>query len=213
MVGLDLALQQPDALGQHRGVLADGTRRAPLEEPGPQLALLGPGQPHHVLRVVGRPLDQRQGLEHRVVHVRRHLRPLLGQRPRLALGDEVAHQAEPPGAEDDDAGRDHERGAAERPQRGDGRCAPRPARTIPPRPTSDAAATTRASSQRRPSPCLSVPSIGTTSSSMNACSDSLALRQMRTMTPSGQEGGPAENPMNPTCSALVMNCDQRSGAG
>ena len=50
VVGLDLALQQADALGQHGGVLTDGARRAALEEPGPQLALLGPGEAHHVLR-------------------------------------------------------------------------------------------------------------------------------------------------------------------
>ena len=113
VVGLHLALQEADALGQHRGVLADGSRRPALEQPGPQLALLGPGQAHHVLRVVGRALDERQGLEHRVVDVGRHLGPLLGQGAGLALGDEVAHQAEPPGPEDDDAGRHDEHGATD----------------------------------------------------------------------------------------------------
>ena len=119
VVRLHLALQEPDALGQHGGVLPDGARRPALEQPGPQLALLGPGQAHHVLGIVGRALDERQRLEHRVVDVGRHLRPLLGQRTRLALGDEVAHQAQPPGAEDDDAGRDDEHGAADGPQGGD----------------------------------------------------------------------------------------------
>ena len=120
MVGLDLALQQADTLGQHGGVLADGARRPALEEPGPQLALLGPGQAHHVLGVVGRALNERQRLEHRVVDVGRHLRPLLGQRPRLAFGDEVADQAQPPRPEDDDDGGDDQHGAADGPQRGDG---------------------------------------------------------------------------------------------
>ena len=119
MIGLHLALQQADALGEHGGVLADGARGPALEEPGAQLALLGPGQAHDVLGIVGRPLDERQRLEHRVVDVGRHLGPLLGQRTRLALGDEVADQAQPPGAEDDDARRDDEGGAADGPQRGD----------------------------------------------------------------------------------------------
>ena len=101
VVRLHLALQQPDALGQHGGVLADGAGRPALEQPGPQLALLGPGQAHDVLGVVGRALDERQRLQHRVVDVGRHLRPLLGQRARLALGDQVADQAQPPRAEDD----------------------------------------------------------------------------------------------------------------
>ena len=48
--------------------------------------------------------------------VGRHLGALLGQRPRLALGDEVPHQAQPPGTEDDDARRDDEDGTADGPQ-------------------------------------------------------------------------------------------------
>ena len=93
VVGLDLALEHADALGQRRRLLADGARGPPLEQPGPQLALLGPGQPHHVLGIVGRALDEGQCLEDRVVDVGRHLGPLLGQGPGLALRHQVADQA------------------------------------------------------------------------------------------------------------------------
>ena len=90
----------------------------PLEEPGPQLALLGTGQAHHVLRVVGRALDERKRLEHRVVYVSRHLRPLLGQGAGLPLGDQVADEAEPPRAEDDDDSSHDEHRPADRSQGG-----------------------------------------------------------------------------------------------
>ena len=52
--------------------------------------------------------------------VGRHLRPLLGQRTRLAFGDEIPHEAEPPRAEDDDARRDDQGGAPDGPERGHG---------------------------------------------------------------------------------------------
>ena len=186
--------KQADALGQHGGVLTDGPRRPALEQPGPQLAFLGPGEAHDVLRVVGRPLDERQRLEHRVVDVGRHLGPLLGQGPRLALGDEVPHQAQPPGAEDDDARRDDEGGAADGPQRGDGRVT-LDQQDDAARPDASTPRATRAMSQRRPSPWVSAPRRGTTSWSMNAFSDSLALRQIRTTTPMARKVG---QPMNPT---------------
>ena len=118
VIGLHLSLQQADPLGQHGGVLPDGARGPALEEPGAQLALLGPGEAHDLLGIVGRTLNERQRLERRVVDVGRHLRPLLGQRTRLAFGDEVPHEAEPPGAEDDDARRDDQGGAANGPERG-----------------------------------------------------------------------------------------------
>ncbi len=51
----------------------------------------------------------------------RHLRPLLRQRAGLTLGDQVAYQAEPPGAEDHDDSHDHEGGAADGPQSSGGR--------------------------------------------------------------------------------------------
>ncbi len=73
--------------------------------------------------------------------------------------------------------------------------------------------TTRAISQRRPFPCRSVPSSGMTSSSMNAFSDSPALRQMSTMTPMARKVGQPRKPMNGTCRELVMNCTAiRSGS-
>jgi hypothetical protein len=118
VIGLDVPLEEPDTLGQVRGFVADGAGRLALEQPGPQLSFLGPGQTHHVLRVLGRALDQCESLQHRVVHVRRHLAPLLGQRPRLAFGHQVAHQAEPPGPEHEHDGGDDQQGAAERAQGG-----------------------------------------------------------------------------------------------
>ena len=48
---------------------------AALEQPGAQLALLGPGQLDDLLRVVGGPLDQGQGLQHRVVDAGGHVAP------------------------------------------------------------------------------------------------------------------------------------------
>ena len=121
MVGLHLALQHADALGQHGGVLSDGAGRPALEEPGPQLPFLRTGQANDVLRVVGGALDEGKRLQHGVVHVGRHLGPFLGQRTRLALGDEVPDEAEPPRAEDDDARPDHQGGATDGSQRGDRR--------------------------------------------------------------------------------------------
>ena len=123
MIGLHLPLQQADPLGEHGGVLADRSGRPALEEPGAQLALLGPGEAHHLLGIVGRPLNERQRLQHRIVDMGRHLGPLLGQRTRLALGDEVPEEAQPPRAEDDDARRDDQRGPADGPERGDRRVA------------------------------------------------------------------------------------------
>ena len=51
---------------------------------------------------------------------------------------------------------------------------------------------------------------GTTSSSMNAFSDSLALRQMRTMTPMARKVGQPRIPTNPMCREVVMNCTAMS---
>ena len=57
-------------------------------------------------------------------------------------------------------------------------------------------ATTRAMSQRRPRPWASPPNNGTTSLSMKAFSDSLALRQMSTTTPMAKKVGHPTRPMN-----------------
>jgi hypothetical protein len=57
-----------------------------------ELPLLGPGQAHHVLGVVGRALDEGQRLEDRVVDVGCHLGPLFGSGTRLALRHQVADQ-------------------------------------------------------------------------------------------------------------------------
>ena len=66
--------------------------------------------------------------------------------------------------------------------------------TIPPAPIRTPTAT-RAMSQRRPPPWVSAPRSGTTSWSMKAFSDSLALRQIRISTPRARKVG---HPMNPT---------------
>ena len=66
VVGLDLGDHAGDEPGP-RAALADDLR---VVEPGAQLALLAAGQPADRLRVVGVPLDEREGLQHRVVQVR-----------------------------------------------------------------------------------------------------------------------------------------------
>ena len=116
VVGLHLTLQHADALGHRRGIVTEGARRAALEEPRPQLALLAAGQARHVLGVIGRTLDESERLQHRVVHVGRHLRPLLGQGPGLAFRHQVAHQADPPGPEDHHDGGDDQYRSADRAQ-------------------------------------------------------------------------------------------------
>jgi len=89
VVCFDLPLDHRHPLGDRRCRLTDGPGWAALEQPGAELALLGPGQLHHVAGIVGRPLDEGQGLQHRVVHVGGHLGPLLGQGPGLALRHQV----------------------------------------------------------------------------------------------------------------------------
>jgi hypothetical protein len=117
VISLDLPLQQADTFAEHGGVLPDGTGRATLEEPGAQLTLLDPGEAHHLLGIVGRALNERQRLQHRVMDVGRHLGPFFGQRTRLALGDEVPEEAQPPRAEDHDTRRNDQYGATDGPER------------------------------------------------------------------------------------------------
>ena len=77
-------------------------------EPGPQLALLAPGQRRDVGRVVA-PLDQGEGVQHRVVEMGGDLGPLLGADALAALLAGVADQAEDPGTEDQaEPGRGHQ---------------------------------------------------------------------------------------------------------
>ncbi len=82
---------------------------------------------------------------------------------------------------------------------------PSTSRTIPAAPIRTPR-TTRAMSQRRRRPWVSAPSSGTTSLSMNAFSDSLALRQMRMTTPTARKVGHPMNPTNGTCRIPVMIC-------
>lgn len=46
-----------------------------LVEPGPKLTLLGAGKPDHIHLAACAPLDQGQGLEHRIVQMGSNLRP------------------------------------------------------------------------------------------------------------------------------------------
>ena len=64
--------------------------------------------------------------------------------------------------------------------------------------------TTRARSRRRPPPCVSPPNNGTTSLSMNAFSDSLALRQIRMTTPTAKMVGHPMKPTNGMLRVLVI---------
>jgi len=63
MVRFDLTLEDADPIDQRRRLFADGARGTPLEQPRAELALLGPGQADHVLRIISRALDQGQRLE------------------------------------------------------------------------------------------------------------------------------------------------------
>ena len=155
VIRLDLALEHADALGQGGRLVADGAGRPALEQPRPELALLGPGQADHVLGIVGRALDEGQGLEDRVVDVGRHLGPLLGQGPGLALGHQVAHQAEPPRPEDHHDGRDDQQGAAHRPQRRRWWGGPRTRTSRPPTPS-----TTPATMRTTSGHAAAVPGLG-----------------------------------------------------
>ena len=74
-------------------------------EPGAQVALLAAGQPGDGGAVVGGALDQRQGLQHRVVQVGGDVGALLAAHPLLALRGQVGGQpVEPRPDHDPDAG-------------------------------------------------------------------------------------------------------------
>ena len=60
------------------------------------MPLLGPGKPRHGRRVGGTPLDQGQGLQHRVVQVRRDVGTLSGADAGRLLVSEIAPEAEDP---------------------------------------------------------------------------------------------------------------------
>src|SRR5215218_7578107 len=88
--GRDLLHGRPQpALVRHRGPV----------QPGPQLPLLAAGQADDLGRGVG-PLDQGQGVQHRVVQVGGHLGPGLGADAAPALLGQLAGQPGRPGAED-----------------------------------------------------------------------------------------------------------------
>ena len=116
VLSLDVLLDQPDRVGDRRGLAVDRPWRAAVEQPGAQLALLGPGQLHDLLRIACPPLDQGQRLEHRVVHARGHIGPFLGPDPGLALVDQVPRDAQPPRAERGGDAADQQQDADKRPQ-------------------------------------------------------------------------------------------------
>src|SRR5579875_541995 len=70
-----------------------------VEQPAPQLSLLGPGEAAHLMGVVGRPLDEGQSLEHRVMKVCCHLGSFLSPSAFAPLGDELPAEAQPPWGE------------------------------------------------------------------------------------------------------------------
>ncbi len=84
---------------QRRGQRGGG-RHLVVVQPGTQVALLGSGEPGDGPRVFGLLLDQREGLQHRVVQQRGDVRPLLAADPLLPLGCEVTGQPQQPGADD-----------------------------------------------------------------------------------------------------------------
>ena len=114
---LDVPLDLADPLGERGDVGVAGC--APLEQPGAQLALLGPGELDDRLRVLGAALDERERLQHRVVHPGGDVGPFLGPRARLPLDHQVAGDPQPPGAEQQhDPGRHEQEAAERREQRG-----------------------------------------------------------------------------------------------
>ena len=166
----------------------------PSKSQAAQLPFLGAGQAHHVLGVVGRPLDQCQRLQHRVVDVRGHLGPLLGPGAGLALGDEVAHQAQPPGPEDDHGGRDDQCRTADGLQGRDRGVPLDQQRRCPTAPISQPTTIRTTSRWRRPCPWMSVPSSGTTSWSMNCLLRLVGVAPDEDEEAGREQGGPADEP-------------------
>ena len=117
-------------------------------QPAAQLALLPARERRHAARLLRVPLDQRQRLQHRVVHAGGHVRALLGADAGGALGVAVEREAPHPRAGDqqqragDGAGGEQRRGRAlareqRRPRRAPRararrRRAARPGRKLPP---------------------------------------------------------------------------------
>jgi hypothetical protein len=119
---LDLGGMTADRLGEGVGllvlVLAAALR---LVEPGPQIALLGAGQPSHLVRVLRVALDQGQGVQHRVVDVGGDFGPLLRADAHQALLGEVLGHPDQIGArEQRDADEDREGGLEHRAEVGRG---------------------------------------------------------------------------------------------
>src|ERR1019366_10160212 len=86
---LPLLLDEEPPGGERRAVAAYRAGRPALEEPGAQLAFLGPGQLDDLLGIVRAALDQGERLQDRVVYPGGHVGPLLRPDPGLPLDDEV----------------------------------------------------------------------------------------------------------------------------
>ena len=82
------------------------------------LAFLLPGELDDLLRVIRAPLDQGERLQHGVVYPGCDVGPFLRPDPRLALEDQVTGDPQPPRAEEQYDGRDHQHRPAERAQQG-----------------------------------------------------------------------------------------------
>ena len=74
---------------------------SPDVQPGPQVALLGAREPGDRGGVAGVLLDQREGLQHRVVQVGGDVGALLGADPLRALVGQVGREPEDPRPDDD----------------------------------------------------------------------------------------------------------------
>ena len=127
---LDVARRRRERRHERRVLVAD---RLVVVQPAAQLALLPARQRRHPARLGCMPLDQRQRLQHRVVHPRGDVGALVAADPGGALGVAVERESPHPGAGDqqqragDGAGREQRRGRRRRPT------AARPRRSRPAR--------------------------------------------------------------------------------
>ena len=140
--------------------------------------------------------------EDRVVHPRGHVGPLFGPGPGLTLDDEVAGDAQPPGAEHHHDRGDHERHAAQWPQQGVAR--------VPGQQREQAAGQQQARDRhpQRRSVIAGVsslhPSSGSARRRIIACSSAGAFRQISTRPATLMTSGQASEPSQPAPSAEAM---------
>ena len=102
---LDLVRHRADRRLQ-RGLGVD----IPAIEIRAQLALLDARERRHAARIGGLTLDQRQGLQHRIVQVRRDIGPLVGPGFRALRGSVIAPQAHDERRQQQDETEEHDHG-------------------------------------------------------------------------------------------------------